>query len=470
MLIERKAKNAVNENSNFGPSNQSYINSFLERTVFYGLLLTISLTAIPYGTVDPSHKSLFVVLVCFLGALRVVQAVLSNTPLISNFLLFVPLLGVLSLAIVQTTSIIPRIFTLDSYETKNFILTFTGLLLTGETLLRYTTTQKRLCFLVLLVLSVGMLSALFGLSRQMFLDDTALLTYFFDEQVQYAQFVNRNHFAFLMEMTLGVLIGLFLKNGIRQRLQPLFWLMIATVCFTILSTNSRGGILSAVGLILSAFFIHVLTKKDSNFKFANEDASSASSQRFKVFFTAAALTCLLFAVSVFTVAFVGGDAVAGRLESIQTELQEQASPKIDRLDIWRSTLELIKEHPAAGVGFGAYARGITAYDKSANNFALEQAHNDYLELLANGGILAFLLMSVFLIMLIIRIREQFRSKNLFRRASCFGASIGILGVMLHSATDFGLHITINALIFIVLIVIAIARVNDSDKTMMLNDY
>ena len=53
-------------------------------------------------------------------------------------------------------------------------------------------------------------------------------------------------------------------------------------------------------------------------------------------------------------------------------------------------------------------------------------------------------------------RRQLGSIDPFRRSACLGAVIGMFGVAVHSIVDFGLHITINALIFTTLIVIATA--------------
>jgi hypothetical protein len=57
-----------------------------------------------------------------------------------------------------------------------------------------------------------------------------------------------------------------------------------------------------------------------------------------------------------------------------------------------------------------------------------------------------------------------QSTNRFRRAACFGATIGIIGVAVHSPVDFGLHMMINALIFTTLIVIATSKPRWAEPT------
>ena len=52
------------------------------------------------------------------------------------------------------------------------------------------------------------------------------------------------------------------------------------------------------------------------------------------------------------------------------------------------------------------------------------------------------------------VRDAFGAIDPFRRAACLGALVGLFGVAVHGVVDFGLHVTINALVCTVLIVIA----------------
>ena len=45
-----------------------------------------------------------------------------------------------------------------------------------------------------------------------------------------------------------------------------------------------------------------------------------------------------------------------------------------------------KTHPILGVGLGAFSVVYTGYDSRNGQFRLEQAHNDYLQVLSDGGI------------------------------------------------------------------------------------
>jgi len=124
------------------------------------------------------------------------------------------------------------------------------------------------------------------------------------------------------------------------------------------------------------------------------------------------------------------------------------------VEIWRATWGLITAHPIAGVGLGAYAPAIPSNHDSSGELVPQEAHNDYLELLASGGVIGGLLGLWFVLALIKSARAQLRLTDPFRRAACLGAILGLFGVAIHSLVDFGLHITINALVCAALVVIA----------------
>jgi hypothetical protein len=65
---------------------------------------------------------------------------------------------------------------------------------------------------------------------------------------------------------------------------------------------------------------------------------------------------------------------------------------------------------------------------------------------------------VFVVAVVRRVLENLRSSNHFSRAVCFGAVIGLCGVAVHSLVDFGLHMMVNALVFVTLVMMATAKI------------
>lgn len=456
-------------------------NHFFEVIAYYGLLCVTFLSAIPYGTVEPWFKLLFVFLTSVFVIFRVLEAILNRSNIFSNKVFFAPLIGIIVVAIIQINPLreLNGIFSpspsfqnpisLNIYETKNFIIIFFGLLILAETLLHYTNSEKKIRHLIYLVFIISMSTTLLGFARILLLDSgNNFLSPYLTEKIQFAQFVNRNHYAYLMEMNVGLLVGLQLKARLPQWQKPFYWIMTALSCFSIIWVNSRGAILSLVGMSIFAVLLYFFSKEneDDYFEFDNKPQRSRRGNFLKPLLATVLFSTLILGFAVFIISFVGSDPVVTRLESIQEEIAADKSGKTSRKEIWSATIELIKDHPVFGVGFGAYPNAITTYDKSAGELALQQAHNDYLEILANGGVVAFILLAVFIVFLIQRIKVQIKANSRFRRASCFGATLGIFGIMLHSLVDFGLHIIINTFVLTILIVIATANINSKNR---LND-
>lgn len=154
--------------------------------------------------------------------------------------------------------------------------------------------------------------------------------------------------------------------------------------------------------------------------------------------------------------WIGGDPLVSNIEAASIELypeQGQMHEGARRRDIWASSWRLFKASKIAGVGLGGYWTAIPQYHDGSGQLTPQQAHNDYLELLASAGLIGAGVALWFGFVLIRRIRDSLRSRDQFYRACACGATIAIVGVALHSLFDFGLHITSNALIFVSLLAV-----------------
>jgi O-antigen ligase len=110
-------------------------------------------------------------------------------------------------------------------------------------------------------------------------------------------------------------------------------------------------------------------------------------------------------------------------------------------------------HPILGVGLGGYWIGITAHHEASGLMTPQEAHNDYLELLSSAGVIGFAIGIWFAIAVVRMMRKNLAADTGFARAVRFGAVLGLTGVAAHSLVDFGLHIMINAVVFVTLIML-----------------
>src|SRR5262249_23593230 len=132
--------------------------------------------------------------------------------------------------------------------TQQLSIKLFALIVAGILLLRYINTESRLRALTYTVIAIAVCSALFGLLRH----GSGGPRWFFplpQDTRGFAQFVNRNHFGFLVEMAFGLIAGLVIRGteGYRR------WVLAAIAVFLWISlvvANSRGAILATLCQLL----------------------------------------------------------------------------------------------------------------------------------------------------------------------------------------------------------------------------
>jgi O-antigen ligase len=440
--------------------------TLLDRVIFYGLIVIIVLTAIPYGTSESWSKALFESAVFFLAFLWIVYGLIDGSWRVGNTRLIAPIFGLLVLAVVQSLAWwqvdtagekVWNALSSDPLETRIFAFRIAAFILVFLLIGCFTTNSKRLGVLVHAIIAVASASALFGIARQVTQHGPAGPGFGLSRLVfgsGYAQFTNRNHFPFLMEMALGLVIGVgLMQRGRRERL--LLYVSVAIfLCAAVVLSRSRGGLLAIAVQIIFAGLLFV------NFKsFATE--SRVAGRRWirwaRSIVATTVIAAALVVMIIVGVGSLGGDQLSTGVETATVEMagadptQEHIGSR--RRDIWRATWSMFKAHPIAGAGLGAFWAEVPVFHDASGVSTPQQAHNDYLELLASGGILSAALFTWFAVALIREASRSVRAGEGFQRAVSMGAILGLAGVGVHSIVDFGLHITINALVFVVLLAI-----------------
>jgi len=123
-----------------------------------------------------------------------------------------------------------------------------------------------------------------------------------------------------------------------------------------------------------------------------------------------------------------------------------------RFAIWRDTLRVVRDFPWLGSGAGTFEFVYRQYQTTIVEKLVGHAHNDYLEFITNTGLIgaALLFLPIFylLVRMILTFLEDSRS---YRRSIILGCIGATLAILLHSLTDFNLHIPANALAFAVVL-------------------
>lgn len=121
----------------------------------------------------------------------------------------------------------------------------------------------------------------------------------------------------------------------------------------------------------------------------------------------------------------------------------------------RAARDIFADHPLKGVGLGALAAAYPRYENTYDGLIVEHVHNDYLEGLAETGIVGGLCGLAFLWLLFGQCRTSFSApQGHFSRGLHAGAIAAVCGLLFHSLIDFNLHIPSNALLFLVQVFLA----------------
>jgi O-antigen ligase len=152
--------------------------------------------------------------------------------------------------------------------------------------------------------------------------------------------------------------------------------------------------------------------------------------------------------------WIGGNELTRRLASIQSETQQELTGGV-RLTIDRDCLRMWRERPLFGWGLGTFPVVYPQFRSFYTNFFVNQAHNDYLQLLTETGLAGFAIAIWFLVL---TFRHAWAKLDHWTESAngvlTVAALLGCVGILVHSFLDFNLQIPANAAMFYVLCAIA----------------
>jgi O-antigen ligase len=152
--------------------------------------------------------------------------------------------------------------------------------------------------------------------------------------------------------------------------------------------------------------------------------------------------------------WLGGSELSKRVASINVEARKELSGGM-RVGIDHDGLKMYAHKPVLGWGLGVFPDVYPRYRSFYTNFFVNEAHNDYLQLLVEMGTLGFVSMIWFIAVLYrSAIKKLSNWTENINGAVALATMIGVMGILVHSFVDFNLQIPANAAIFYVLCVVA----------------
>ena len=319
--------------------------------------------------------------------------------------------------------------------------------------------ERWLRIIIFTVVGMALLEAIWGLSEQM-------LTYPNPKRAD-GTFHNANHYAGFIELGLGLVIGLLIANrsrrqttmGIDGRLlgwvdwlfsgRPLLYLICLLLVIALFQSGSRAG---TFAFVTSLFLVTTV----SGWRVASrkEDCKRGAILRQGSF-----LAILILTLSI-AISLGSADRLIERIQSVVTQ-------KDVREQYREATMAVFLNGPVVGFGAGSWPYTFEA-SRSPRSYEWRQwpqAHNEYLQLLSEQGVVGLLLLGSMLLVAISNI--LFYSMERVSRSEqgvFFGVSIGCISLLIHSWWDYQFHIPANAVYFFTCLALAISTTEDLEVT------
>lgn len=242
----------------------------------------------------------------------------------------------------------------------------------------------------------------------------------------YGPYINHNHYAGLMEMLVPIPLVFAFSRFAHHRER---WMAASAAAFigaTIFLSGSRGG-MAAFVVEIAVFVFFVFRERQQK--------------------NVAVLLSTFLIILLGVIAWSGGHEVKQRIATLAATKQSDLSSDI-RLQIDRDVFKMVRQRPLLGWGEGTFADVYPHFRSFYTDSLVNAAHNDYLQVLAETGLLGFAIVIWFLIAAIRpALRKAQKWTSNLNGAVSLAALLGITGILVHSFVDFNLQIPANAVLF-----------------------
>lgn len=427
----------------------------IERGIFVVLLALLVWLPMPLGSNRDWSQAFFVLVVGSLAAGWAALQLVRNRPLGSAFRQALPPLGLL--AVTQAWVAVQWLagWSGDSASTFQYLVLGLAYCLLYLLVVGLVRTRERLTLLLSVLVVSGASQAFFG--TVMTLSGVEWLLFGpkdFHLSDATGTFVNRNHLAGYLEITLACGIGLLLAlreagrfrwSGLLEAVMgPKGRLRLALVVMVValVMSHSRMGNAAFFASLLIVGGVFVLIDKEQR-------------KRNSLILASVILIDMLVVSQFFGLEKLKERVLETRFSDVLVEGQVVQQANELRGSVLVQALPLARERPLIGQGAGSFE---AVFAKYAGDIPLhyDHAHNDLLQFFIEYGLLGTLPLALFVLLSLFQaFKAMRRRESLYRSGVGFGAALGILALMIHSSTDFNLQIPSNAATYVVLCAIAV---------------
>ncbi len=253
----------------------------------------------------------------------------------------------------------------------------------------------------------------------------------------YGPYVSHNHYAGLMEMLFPVALVAALSRNARGNWKWALGAAAVLMASTIFLSGSRGGM---IAFLVQMVVLGTILARERNRRST---------------WTVAAVLVLIAALML----WVGGQEIVRRIVSIDSEAHSELNNGL-RLRIDADGLRMLAKKPVIGWGLGTFPAVYPQFRSFYTNKFVNRAHDDYLQLLVETGVLGGAMALWFVVALYRAALKKLPNWQWdINGAVALATLLGCTGILVHSFLDSNLQIPANAALFYAFAAIAAADTN-----------
>jgi O-antigen ligase len=426
----------------------------LNKSLAVGLMIAVAFTALAHGAVEPWSVFVFECVMLALVALWAVKAFKDRQLHLTIPDLGLPLAALALVGVVQSLAIADRTGRLISLSkdvgaTRATVTVLVFMLIGCLMAANFWAGRAAWLRLANFLTGLGLAVAVFALAQHFAWNGKFYWVRPTEAPSPFGPFANHNHFAGFMELLIPIPLGLLLTRAVRGELRWLYGFAALMMSLALLASLSRGGMVSLAASLGFIFLLSLRARRYRDERRANRSRLAATAGRIAIVIT-------IPAVIVAGVFWIGADPIIERVAGGQAATQGAAAESFfsSRGWVWRDTLAMIRANPITGVGLGAYGTAFSLYTAGDGSLRVPQAHNDFLQIVADCGIVGGLLALWFIGLFGRAVARGIKARDPLMAGLSLGCGASGFAILVHSIFDFNLQVPSNGLLFLLLATVA----------------
>ena len=268
----------------------------------------------------------------------------------------------------------------------------------------------------------------------------------------YGPFPSHNNYAGFIELFIPAAIAIALNVAVSRPARMFAGFAAAIMGISVAFSLSRGGMISVAAGVIFFIAISIQLSLARRRAIAKGEARESGGWLRALVVKQGAVVVGIVGLILAGLLWLGPDTIASRLTqgSLRSDDPQGENFQNSRGWIWKDTWTIFKANPVVGTGLGAFRTAFPMYTASDGSVRASWAHNDYLQMLSDGGVIGGVLALWFIVATFRAFGTGLRAREPWRLTMVLAAGAGIFSLLVHSIFDFNLQIPSTMLLFLVL--------------------